>query len=600
MERRGRRLALHDGGVGSGVGGGQRGGGGADLFAQGGGFDDLGGGAPAEDPAFDLGERAEAETKFHGAAGKFAHLLRCVPFAFADEVGGFRFEANDHEEVSVAAEDAERVGEKRLGVEVGGFFECGGCDDETADPRQREREGFAAVEIVGDEIPQVFTIRQVVGTHATTFGLRGAGLAVVELYFVEPKDGAAQGVEGREIGFGDAHVFEGNGAQLVGGREGDFVAKTAGKFFEGDFELTMEGGAAVLFEGALGDEEREQFALGYLDGGKGVDRVRVTVGLNRRVILDGQVETVAHEGDVADDGFSANLQARDQLGAVHQGAAPKFVVDTKHAFEGRAGELCARGHRQEAEKSRQILYGGTSNVPSGRYDGRMKTRLSRSKMIGLGRTVRIGPSPRVSKAPSSRPAAVEPAWSHLGALYRITVWPDAQLERLDGEQWTAAAPEEEVLASGMLQIEASVWRRYLEFLPAAERAFVSKFRYGRLAALLMIARCPELLADLDETPALVAFLAAHASLRGTEGPRWDEVAAVHGRAGVFGVLEWLGLPASRPALTVLRNLIDPDVPRRLLEPLRSLLWQPVASSMLQRVTELTDRELARYCHALAA
>ncbi len=195
---------------------------------------------------------------------------------------------------------------------------------------------------------------------------------------------------------------------------------------------------------------------------------------------------------------------------------------------------------------------------------------------------------------------MEPTWAYLGQLHRVTVWPDVQLERLDGERWVPAAACEEVLASGMLQIEAAVWRRYLEFLPAGERAFVAKFRYGRLAALLMVARCPQLWTDLDETPALVAFLAAHASLRGTDGPRWDEVAVVHERGGVFAVLEWLGLPAARQTLGILRNLIDPDVPRRLLEPLRSLLWQPVASSVLQRATALTDQQLARYCHALAA
>jgi hypothetical protein len=195
---------------------------------------------------------------------------------------------------------------------------------------------------------------------------------------------------------------------------------------------------------------------------------------------------------------------------------------------------------------------------------------------------------------------VEPTWSYLGALHRVTIWPEVQLERLDGDRWVAAIPDEDVLASGMLQIEARVWRRYLEFMPAQERSFVSKFRYGRLAALLMVARCPELVGALDETPALVAFLAAHATLRGTGGLRWTEVAAVHEHGGVFGVLEWLGLPASRSTLAILRNLIDPDVPRRLLEPLRSLMWQPVANSMLQRATELTDRQLAQYCHALAA
>lgn len=229
----------------------------------------------------------------------------------------------------------------------------------------------------------------------------------------------------------------------------------------------------------------------------------------------------------------------------------------------------------------------------------MKTRTSRNKLISSSSPIRSGRAPRVSV--SGRPAPVlEPTWSFLGQPHRVTVWPDVQLVRLEGDRWVQTAASEEMLASGMLQIEAAVWRRYLEFMPTAERSFVEKFRYGRLAALLMVARCPQLLADLDETPALVAFLAAHVSLRGTDGPRWDEVAAVHERGGLFGVMEWLGLPASRPTLGVLRNLVDPDVPRRLLEPLRSLLWQPVASSVLQRATELTDRELARYCHALAA
>jgi hypothetical protein len=195
---------------------------------------------------------------------------------------------------------------------------------------------------------------------------------------------------------------------------------------------------------------------------------------------------------------------------------------------------------------------------------------------------------------------VQLTWSHLGHVYRITVWPEATLERLDRESWVSASVGEDAFASGMLQVDAAAWRRYLEFVPGMERAFLEKFRYGRLAALLIVARCPQLLTDLDETPALVSFLAAHASLRGTDGPRWDEVAAVHERGGVFAVLEWLGLPASRETLLILRNLVDPDVPRRLLEPLRVLLWRPSATFILQRTPELTDRQLARYCHALAA
>ena len=229
----------------------------------------------------------------------------------------------------------------------------------------------------------------------------------------------------------------------------------------------------------------------------------------------------------------------------------------------------------------------------------MKTRTSRSKLISSSRPVRTSRALGVSRV-NDRAPAVELVWSHVGSLYRMTAWPEARLERLIDEHWLESSATEEALASGMLQVDAASWRRYLEFVPAAERTFVEKFRYGRLGALLIVARCPQLLADLEETPALVSFLAAHASLRGTTSPHWDEVAAVHERGGIFGILEWLGLPASRETLSILRNLVDPDVPRRLLEPLRALLWRPSATFVLQRTTELTDKQLARYCHALAA
>ena len=213
----------------------------------------------------------------------------------------------------------------------------------------------------------------------------------------------------------------------------------------------------------------------------------------------------------------------------------------------------------------------------------MKSRTTRSKT----KAIRIAP-------------AIELTWSHVGTAYRVTAWPEVQFERLENDRWVAAGVGEDALVSGMLQLDAGAWRRYLEFTPVAERTFVEKFRYGRLAALLITSRCPQLVADLSETPALVPFLAAHASLRGMNASNWDEVAAVHELGGVFGLLEWLGLPASRQTFVILGNLVDPDVSRCLLEPLRTLLWKPVANFVLQRSPELTDQQLAHYCHALAA
>src|SRR5690606_21748464 len=124
--------------------------------------------------------------------------------------------------------------------------------------------------------------------------------------------------------------------------------------------------------------------------------------------------------------------------------------------------------------------------------------------------------------------------------------------------------------------------------------------FGRLAALRVITCCPSLLADLGETPALTAFVAAHATLRGAAVSRWDEITVHHERGGVFGLLEWLGLPATRETLAALRNLIDPDVPRRLPGPLRPSLWAPATLAALQRAPAISDRQLADFCHPLAA
>ena len=128
------------------------------------------------------------------------------------------------------------------------------------------------------------------------------------------------------------------------------------------------------------------------------------------------------------------------------------------------------------------------------------------------------------------------AWSHCGVAYRVTPWPDVQFERLYGAEWITVEPSEAALAS------------------AAQSC----------------------------------------------GPAWAEISAIFERREVYGVLEWLGLPASRQTLTILRNISDRDVAKRFLEPLRSMLWEPRSIFALQRVPEITDRYLARACHALAA
>ncbi len=193
------------------------------------------------------------------------------------------------------------------------------------------------------------------------------------------------------------------------------------------------------------------------------------------------------------------------------------------------------------------------------------------------------------------------AWVHDGVRHRVGVWPDVRFEReVAPEQWREEEPSEAALASAALGVGAAQWRRYLEFAPAAERAFLERFAFTRMAALRVITRCPGLLGVLAGAPALTPFLAMHRSLRGREEAGWTEIAVIFEREGIFGVLQWLGLPASRQTLAIFALIADADLPRRLLEPLRSALWEPEAIWALSHAPLLTDEQVARACHALAA
>ena len=210
--------------------------------------------------------------------------------------------------------------------------------------------------------------------------------------------------------------------------------------------------------------------------------------------------------------------------------------------------------------------------------------------------------PARSRAPRAAASeGPELCWNHDGIRYRVTLVPDVRFEReTDGGHWIATEPTEEAFAATALGVTAARWRNFTEYLPRTEREFACAFEFSRLAALHVIAQCPALLPELVLTPALTPFIAAHLTLRGGDQPAWAELGAVFERDGIFGVLQWLGLPASRQTLTILQNIADPDLPRRLLEPLRAALWEPEAIWVLSRATSLTDEQLVQACHALAA
>ena len=209
----------------------------------------------------------------------------------------------------------------------------------------------------------------------------------------------------------------------------------------------------------------------------------------------------------------------------------------------------------------------------------------------------------MKRSSARRPTSpVELAWSHAGVPHRVTAIPAVRFEKRVDDRWIAAEPTPSCasFASAAAMIDAGQWDRFLELLPAPQAEFVRRFDLGRLAALAVITQCPALFDDLAATPALTPFLAAHVDLRGEEAPHWNEITAVHERAGVYGILEWLGLPASRQTLAIFGRVVDPGLPRRLLEPIRTALWEPENLWRLQRGGALTERDLVSAVHALAA
>ena len=207
----------------------------------------------------------------------------------------------------------------------------------------------------------------------------------------------------------------------------------------------------------------------------------------------------------------------------------------------------------------------------------------------------------LTQRPMKNTLPIALSWAHYGELHRVTPWPEVRFERLYGDDWIAINPTSELLEAASLACRNRDWRPYLEFVPTVVGTFLAGFSFNRMEALQVAARCPALLPDLIDTPALTSFLADHVSLRGATAACWTEIVAVHERNGVFGVLEWLGLPASRQTLKILSQLESPDLPKRFLEPLRTQLWEPRTIFALQRVPAITDRHLASYCrHAIAA
>jgi hypothetical protein len=196
--------------------------------------------------------------------------------------------------------------------------------------------------------------------------------------------------------------------------------------------------------------------------------------------------------------------------------------------------------------------------------------------------------------------SVELVWSHYGERYRVDN--DLNFFREAGDGWVAWQPDPSasIFSSAADMISETRWSAFLDYMTVPVRRLLAAFDVGRLGVLAVVAQCPGLEADLLAAPALAVFVAEHVRLRGMEEPHWEEIAAVHNRGGVYALLEWLGLPASRQTLTILQKITEPDLARRLLEPIRAALWEPETLWLLEHMPSLSERALTQHCQASVA
>lgn len=192
---------------------------------------------------------------------------------------------------------------------------------------------------------------------------------------------------------------------------------------------------------------------------------------------------------------------------------------------------------------------------------------------------------RRTLAPQQHNHLPEVGWHHDGIPHRVRLAPSGPrfvstdlvvFERMEVEGvWERFEPDpmNETFASAALTLTDEEWFALVGQLPPSFQDFLRLFRFERLEALAVVTQAPALLSQLDATPGLTLFVASHVELRGTDAPRWNEITAVFEREGIFGVLQWLGLPACPQTLAILAEMGDPEFPRADLPNLRTGLWE---------------------------
>jgi hypothetical protein len=177
-----------------------------------------------------------------------------------------------------------------------------------------------------------------------------------------------------------------------------------------------------------------------------------------------------------------------------------------------------------------------------------------------------------------RPIEVAQAdWYHDGILHRVRLSGADEVVVFEWQPegfWEPFVPNpaSDTFVSAAIDIQDEPWREFVRQLPVNWQDFLGWFQFNRLEALAVLSQCPQLMPHLERVPALMMFVATHATLRSPNTTHWAEINAIYERENIYGVLSWLGLPSSPHTLAILSDHPEPEVPRSELAIIRSALW----------------------------
>src|SRR5436190_854803 len=260
-----------------------------------------------------------------------------MPFLLAHVIGNARFEAEDNFVFTFAGVHAEAVAQALIERKLLRALEAfaGGLD--ALDARGNEGANVFAAMVPGEQVPFTVDIREVVRIDDAQFGLARTRLAIRQLDLPPMRRGFGQRVKDFQVEDRLSPGAERNGLLHLRQVEGDGVWQRLFHFSDRTEQRLFETGAAILLERFLSDHQREQFAFSNLHRGKGADFLSVTIAKAAPVIFDRQIQAVAHEFDVAMDGFGADFQFAREPRRVGKFSGLNRLMNAEHAFQRRAG-----------------------------------------------------------------------------------------------------------------------------------------------------------------------------------------------------------------------------------------------------------------------